>query len=89
MKKKVVKLVKHCHKRQICKRADIKKYGLLPPKEVESIYWKQLNINLWGPKSIVNVNGFTYELHVMTMVGSTTGWFKQQQLYGPHTGYRC
>ena len=73
IKKQVVQLVKHCHKYQISKRAGKNNYGLLPLKESESIWWKRLYDNLWGPKSIVDVNEFTYELYVMTMIDPTTG----------------
>ena len=27
-----------------------------------------------------NKNGFTYEIHITTMVDPVTGWFEQQQL---------
>ena len=36
-----------------------------------------------------NKDGFTYEMHIMTMVDLVTGWFEQQQLYGTPTAYRC
>ncbi len=36
-----------------------------------------------------NVNGFTYEIHVTTMVDPVTGWFECQQLYGTPSAYRC
>ena len=62
----------------MCKREGKKKYGLLPAKTAESIRWNRVNVNLWGPKSVVNVNGFTYELHVITMVDPVTGWFEQR-----------
>ena len=37
----------------------------------------------------MNKNGYTYKVHVMTMVDLVTDWFEQQQLYGPPTAYRC
>ena len=82
-------LVKTCHKCQICKRAGKKKYGLLPPKTAESVQNNRVNIDLWGLNSLVNVNGFTCELHVITMVDLVTGWFEQQQLYSPLNAYVC
>ena len=89
LNKQVKELVKTCHEYQKCKRAGKKKYGLLPPKTAESTRWNIVNIDLWGPKSVVNTNGFTYELHVMTMVDPVTGWFEQRQLYSPPNAYVC
>ena len=80
-------LVRTSHKCQICKQVGKKKYGLLSPKTVESIQWNRVNFDLWGPKSVVNVNSFTYELHVMTMVDPLIDWFEQRQLYGPPNTY--
>jgi hypothetical protein len=37
LNKQVKKLVKTCATCQICKKAGKKKYGLLPPKDAESI----------------------------------------------------
>ena len=85
----VKRLVKTCVTCQMCKKAGKKKYGLLPPKDAESIRWNRINVDLWGPKTIRNVNGLIYELHVMTMVDPVTGWFECTQLYGPPTAYRC
>ena len=89
LNKQVKQLVKTCHECQMYKKAGKKNYSLLPPKDAESIRWNRINVDLWGPKSVVNSNGFTYEIHVMTMVDPVTGWFEQQQLYGPPTAYRC
>ena len=80
LNKQVVKLVKICHECQMSKKAGKKKYGLLPPKTAETTRWNRVNVDLWGPKSIVNKNGWTYELHIMTIVDSVTGWFEQRQL---------
>ena len=63
------------------RKASKKKYGLIPTKNAETTRWNRVNVDLWGPKSIVSVNGWTYELHIMTMVDPVTGWFEQRQLY--------
>jgi hypothetical protein len=89
LNKQVKTLIKHCPTCQMCKKAGKKKYGLLPPKDAESIRWNRINVDLWGPKTIKNVNGITYEIHVMTMVDPVTGWFECTQLYGAPTAYRC
>ena len=80
---------KTCDICQCCKRSRKKKYGLLPEKEAEITKWSQVNVDLWGPKTIANKNGWEYEIHVMTMIDPVTGWFEQQQLYGSPTAYRC
>ena len=43
--------------------------------------WNRVNDDLWGPKSIANMNGYTYAIHIMTMVDPVTGWFEQRQFY--------
>ena len=89
MIKQAEKLVKTCHECQMCKKVGKKKYGLLPPKNAESMRQNRVNVDLWGPKSVVNVNGYTYELHIMTMVDPVTGWFEQRQLYDEPNAYTC
>ena len=89
LQKQVIDRCKHCKICQMSKKAGKKKYGLLPEKESELTKWKRVNVDLWGPKTIKNVNGFDYELRVMTMVDPVTGWFESTQLYGPPTAYRC
>ena len=62
------------------KKAGKKNYGLLPPKNAETMRRNRVNVDLWGLKLIVNVNGYTYELHIMTMVDPVTGWIEQRLL---------
>ena len=81
LNKQVKELVKTCHECQMCKKVDKKKHGLLPLKSAESMRWNRVSVDLWGLKSIVDVNGYTYEIHIMTMVDLVTGWFEQRQLY--------
>ena len=54
-----------------------------------SLLQHRVNVDLWGPKLIVNVNGYTYEIYIMTMVDPVTGWFEQHQLYDEPTAYTC
>ena len=89
LNKQAKQLVKTCHKCQMCKKAGTKKYGLLPPKNAESMNRNRVNVDLLGPKLIVNVNGYTYEIHIMTMVDSVTGWFEQHQLYDESNASIC
>ena len=37
----------------------------------------------------MNVNEYTYELHIMTMVDPVTGWFEQRQLYDEPNAFTC
>merc|ERR1712102_158455 len=74
---------KVCDKCQRCKTTKKVKYGLLPEKKGEVTKWSRVNVDLWGPESVVSKNGFTYEIHLMTMVAPVTGWFEKEQLYGP------
>ena len=89
MQNHVSNYCKNCHECQLCKTTGKKKYGLLPEKEGELTRWSCVNVDLWGPKSIHNKNGYIYELHVMSMVDPVTGWVEFCQLYGPPTAYRC
>ena len=66
-----------------------KKYGLPSGKEGEITKCGRVNVDLWGPKTVKNKNGWNYQIHVMTMVDPVTGWFEQAQLYGSPTVYRC
>ena len=65
----------------MCKKAGKKKYGLLTPKDAESMKWNRVNVDLWDPKLVVNVNGYTYNLRIITMVDPVTDWFEQRQFY--------
>ena len=89
MKKDIEHHIKHCHICQMSKRTNKKKYGLLPEKLAETTKWRRVNVDLWGPKTIKNVNGYDYQVHVMTMVDPVTGWPEFAQLYGKPTAYRC
>ena len=80
---------KSCKECQMSKKNNKTKVGLLPEKKGEVTKWSRVNVDLWGPKTVKNVNGYTYEIHVMTMVDPVTGWFECCQLYGPPTAYRC
>ena len=55
------------------KKADKTKHGLLPPKNAKSMRWNRVNVDLLGPKLVMHVNGYTYELHTMAMVDPVTG----------------
>lgn len=91
LRKDVKECCRPCDKCQRCKTTRKVKYGLLPEKEGEVVKWSRVNVDLWGPKSIVSKNGYTYQLHIMTMVDPVTGWFEMAQLYEGEapTAKRC
>ena len=89
MQKDCENYCKRCRKCQLSKKTNKRKYGLIPEKKGEITKWSRINVDLYGPKKVRNVNGYTYDLHVMTMVDPVTGWFKCCQLYKSPTAYRC
>ena len=53
-----------------------KKYGKLPPKNVEIIPWDAVCIDLVGPYTVTDQKGNDRILNVMTFVDPATGWFE-------------
>ena len=86
--KRCHQLLQTCNICQRCNRTHKKKYELLPEKKGEITKWSRVNVDLWGPKTVKDKNGWNYQIH-MTMVDPVTGWFEQAQLYGSPTAYRC
>ena len=89
LRKDVERYCKTCDVCQRCKRSRKVKYGLLPEKKGEITKFSRVNVDLWGPKTVKNKNGWDYKIHIMTMVDPVTGWFEQAQLYGKPTAFRC
>ena len=89
MRNDIIQHIKTCDVCQRCKRTNKNKYGLLPEKEGEIIKWSRVNVDLWGPKTVRNKNGYDYQIHVMTMVDPVTGWFELEQLFDSPTAYQC
>ena len=89
MRSDITQLIKTCDVCQRCKRTNKNKYGLLPEKEGEIIKWSRVNVDLWGPKTVRNKNGYDYQIRVMTMVDPVTGWFELEQLFDNPTAFRC
>ena len=42
-------------------------------------------MDLWGPKKVENVIGYTYEVHILSIIDLVTGWSKFCRLYGVPT----
>jgi len=89
LRKDVINFCKTCDKCQRCKNTSKAKYGLLPEGAGEHTKWARVNVDLWGPKPVVNKNGTRFELHLMAMVDPVTGWFEMGHLYGTPTAQRC
>ena len=89
MRSDIIQLIKTCDVCQGCKQTNKNKYGSLPEKEGEIIKWGRVNVDLWGPKTVRNKNGWDYQIHVMTMVDPVTGWFKLEKLFNNPTASRC
>ena len=53
------KYCKSCERCQLLKKTNKRKVGLLPEKKGELTKWLRVNVDLWGPKTVNNVNGFT------------------------------
>ena len=64
MRKDITQLIKTCDVCQRCKQTNKNKYGLLPEKEGEIIKWSRVNVDLWGPKTVRNKNGYDYQIRL-------------------------
>ena len=80
LKADVKQICKLCHVCQMSKNSGKKKFDLVPEKKGEITKWSQVNVDLWGPKTIRNKNGKNYHTHVMTMVDPVARWFELSQL---------
>ena len=58
-----------------------KKYGKLPPKDVEQEChpWDRVNIDLIGPLSVKTPSG-THSFDALTMIDPATGWFEVKEI---------
>lgn len=82
MRKEVEQFVKSCDKCQRCKKQR-KKYGKLPPKQVEaSEPWNRVNVDMVGPYTVRTEKG-TFYLRALTMIDPATGWFEVKDISSP------
>ncbi len=74
MRNTIQKVCKAC---AICKTTKVRnsKYGLLPPKNPETIPWHTLCIDLIGPYKFGDEKNLI-QLHCLTMIDPATGWFE-------------
>lgn len=75
LRREVKQYVSTCEICQTSKR-QLRKYGHLPEKKVESHPWEVVHIDLYGPKTIRRDNGPDLEFKVVTMIDPVTGWFE-------------
>ena len=52
------KYCKNCKECQMSKKTNKIKIGLIPEKKGEVTKWSRVNVDLWGPKTVKNMNGF-------------------------------
>jgi len=76
---------KRCHKCQIAKESGKEEYGHLPPKGAGCLVWGRVDVDLWGPATVEDKDGETYQIHVMAMIDPATGWFGLATLGGGPT----
>jgi hypothetical protein len=76
MQEDIALYVKTCRDCRVCKKTR-KKYGHLPPKDVEAtVLWNRVNVDLIGPFSIKTKSKKSFVLNALTMIDPATGWFK-------------
>jgi transposase InsO family protein len=60
-----------------------KKYGHLPPKDIEAPEpWNRINIDLIGPWTVKTPKG-DHELRALTIIDPATGWFEMKEIGRP------
>ena len=71
--------VKYCKTCQLGKR-NPRKYGKLPYKEVETIPWRTLCLDLHGPYTLKAKDGSSIDFMCLTMIDPATSWFEMAEL---------
>ena len=75
MEDQIRQFVKQCPTCERFKKQK-KKYGHIPPKNVELIPWDTVCIDLIGPYTVTDQKGNDRILNAMTFVDPATGWFE-------------
>ena len=57
-----------------------KKYRQLPPKKVESVKWKRVNVDIVGPFMFCTSQNKKHVLQALTMIDPVTCWFEIKDL---------
>jgi Integrase zinc binding domain len=76
MREDIATYVRTCRTCQLGKKTR-KKYGHLPPKDVEAtVLWNRGNIDLIGPLNVKTKSIKWFVLNALTMINPATGWFE-------------
>ena len=82
MRRQVQYHTRKCKQCQLDKGTS-KKYGHLPPKDIEkSEPWNRVNVDLIGPWSVKTPKG-TRTLRALTIIDPATGWFEMKEIGAP------
>ncbi|MGL5918199.1 MAG: hypothetical protein ACRCYM_03030, partial [Cetobacterium sp.] len=82
MRSQIVYHTRKCKQCQLDKGTS-KKYGHLPPKDIEmSVPWNRVNVDLIGPWSVKTPKG-TRTLRALTIIDPATGWFEMKEIGAP------
>ncbi len=73
------KHIKSCRSCQVNKRHS-QKYGHLPPKLVITTPWKALCVDLIGPYTLKDKDGWSIDFMCLTMIDPATSWFEIVEL---------
>ena len=79
MRTSVRQYVKRCKSCQVNKRSK-HSYGKLPPKQVLSIPWETLCVDLIGPYTIKGKDGTVLDFMCLTMIDPVSNWFEIVEL---------
>jgi transposase InsO family protein len=82
MREQITRHIKRCKECQLDK-GNPKKYGHLPPKDMEKAEpWNRINVDLIGPWSVKTPKG-TQTLRALTIIDPATGWFEMKEISDP------
>jgi transposase InsO family protein len=83
MQEQIRRHVGKCKECQLNK-GSTKKYGHLPPKDMEAPEpWNRINIDLIGPWTVKTPKG-NHELRALTIIDPATGWFEMKEIGRPN-----
>jgi transposase InsO family protein len=83
MKSQIKYHIRKCKQCQLDKGTS-KKYGHLPPKDIEkSEPWNRVNVDLIGPWSVKTPKG-VHTLRALTIIDPATGWFEMKEIDAPN-----
>jgi transposase InsO family protein len=82
MQEQIKRHIGRCKECQLNK-GNAKKYGHLPPKDMEAPEpWNRINVDLIGPWRVKTPKG-PRELRALTIIDPATGWFEMKEISDP------